>query len=151
MKTWPPLLNHKVFLKAARWLREDPERFEFCPLRAILVDRPNPQNFMEMFIARAFFVYLFRPQRVKPKAHWWPREIDAPLIALYLAAELAKEYENQIGADNMITIFRECTAARERQFEVGQSALMKRALAAESRPPLDASVRDKLNYELRNL
>lgn len=83
-------MNPKVFLQAARYLHEDPERYDFCPLRAILVDRPGRRKFMEMYVARAFFVYLYRPKRVKPGAHWWPKEIDGPLLALLLAAEAAK-------------------------------------------------------------
>lgn len=151
MKTWPPRLNAGVFIKACRTLLEDPEQYEYCPLRAILVDQPSRDNFIEMYVARAFFVYLFRPRGVKAGAHWWPKEIDAPIIALCLAAELAKEFEYQLGADNMIEVFKECTKDREHQFEVGQAALLKRALAAESRPPIDAPLQTRLAHEHRNL
>lgn len=151
MRTWPPRLNPKIFLTAARELISDPKRYDFCPLRAILVHHASPENFMEMYVARAFFVYLFRPAKVKPTQHWWPRELNGPLLSLYLAAELASEVDYQLGADGMIEVFRECTAAREHQFEVGQRALLNRALQAENRPPISASLSERITHELRNL
>ena len=51
----------------------------------------------------------------------------------------------------MIQVFRECSRLREKQFEVGQAALLSRALAAENRPLIDAPLRERLAYTLRNL
>lgn len=52
----------------------------------------------------------------------------------------------------MMAVCDECLKAQQRDFEIGQAALLKRALAAEARrPALDCSLQEKLNHELRNL
>lgn len=92
MNTWPPKLHGSEFLAAAKivekWSREDPSKY--CCLQALIYD---VDDWAKAHYARAFFTYLFRPEGQDRRLPWWSTlDYESRIIALCLAAEIAKDY-----------------------------------------------------------
>lgn len=98
MKTWPPSFRSGLFRRAARQLvawqasGRVERRYRGCAFRAITARSMSTAGWVEVYAAKAFFCFLFRPANVKPNKPWWPKgDQDARVIALLLAELMAAE------------------------------------------------------------
>jgi hypothetical protein len=98
MTTWPPPLRPRRFRVAARQLLAwsasgKVERgYRGCALQAITVPGHRSSDLAEGYAAKAFFTQLFRPSNIKIGQPWWPkRDVDARVIALLIAEQLARD------------------------------------------------------------